>query len=167
MTELTALLSDKVIWFQLILIITFFILCVVIWKRTVYYKKQIRYYSRLMESYEGGNLESILKQITANQTEAKRNLDSLNKRINTLEGQMPCRLSKVALIRYKAFPDVGGDMSFSVAALNEQGNGFVITSIHGRSDTRVYGKSIEQYTSEHLLSDEEKEAIARAKKIGD
>ncbi len=167
MTELTALLNDKVIWFQLILIITFFILCVVILQRTRYYKRLIEYYTKLMESYPGGNLEHILQQITSNEEEAKRDLQDLTSRVEVLEGKMPYRLSKMALVRYKAFPDVGGDMSFSLAALNEMGNGFVVTAIHGRSDNRVYGKAIENYTSEHQLSEEEKEAIARAKKIGD
>ncbi|MGE5423021.1 MAG: DUF4446 family protein [Ignavibacteriales bacterium] len=167
MTELTALLNDKVVWFQLLLIITFFILCVVIWQRTRYYKRLVKYYSTLMGSYQGGNLETILKQITENEKEVKSKLDSIASRIDVVEKQMPYRISQVAMLRYKAFPDIGGDMSFSLAALSERGDGFVITSIHGRSDTRVYGKAIENYSSDHQLSDEEREAIAKAKKMGD
>ena len=68
----------------------------------------------------------------------------------------------VALLRYDAFEDVGGRLSFSCALLDDRGNGVVLTSINGRQETRVYAKQVTQGTSSHNLSLEEEEAIRRA-----
>jgi hypothetical protein len=68
----------------------------------------------------------------------------------------------VALLRYDAFEDVGGRLSFSCALLDDAGNGVVLTSITGRQETRVYAKQVTQGASSHNLSLEEEEAIRRA-----
>jgi hypothetical protein len=68
----------------------------------------------------------------------------------------------VGLIRYDAFEDVGGRLSFSCALLDDRGNGVVITSINGRQDTRVYAKPISAGKSGYNLSIEEDEAIRKA-----
>ena len=72
-------------------------------------------------------------------------------------------LRRVALVRYDAFDDTGGGQSFSAALLDEGGNGVVLTSIHGRAESRTYGKAVRGGTSEHPLSPEEQQAIARAR----
>jgi hypothetical protein len=71
-------------------------------------------------------------------------------------------MQRVALVRYDAFDDVGGRLSFSCALLDGRGSGVVITSISGRQDTRVYAKPVHAGTSEHNLSEEEAEAIREA-----
>jgi hypothetical protein len=69
---------------------------------------------------------------------------------------------RVALLRYDAFEDVGGRLSFSCALLDDRGTGVVLTSINGRQETRVYAKPIEGRRSGYNLSAEEEEAIRRA-----
>jgi hypothetical protein len=71
-------------------------------------------------------------------------------------------LRKFSIIRYDAFGDMGGHMSFSAALLDEHGDGMVITSINGRSETRTYAKPVKALRSTHNLSDEEREAIGTA-----
>ena len=71
-------------------------------------------------------------------------------------------LQRFALIRYDAFEDMGGRLSFSAALLDDHGDGLVITSINGRSETRTYAKPVKGLSSDHNLSDEEREAIAAA-----
>lgn len=68
----------------------------------------------------------------------------------------------VGLVRYDAFEDVGGRLSFSCALLDDHGNGVVMTSINGRQDTRVYAKPIADGRSPYNLSVEEEEAIRQA-----
>jgi hypothetical protein len=68
----------------------------------------------------------------------------------------------VAVVRFDAFEDMGGRLSFSAAMLDGHGNGVVITSINGRQDTRVYAKPVQNGTSSHNLSDEERQAIREA-----
>ncbi len=68
----------------------------------------------------------------------------------------------VGLVRYDAFEDVGGRLSFSCALLDDAGNGVVLTSINGRQDARVYAKPILGGKSSYHLSVEEDEAIRQA-----
>jgi hypothetical protein len=71
-------------------------------------------------------------------------------------------VQRVGLVRYDAFEDVGGRLSFSCALLNDEGDGVVITSINGRQDTRVYAKPVYRAESMHNLSEEEAAAIREA-----
>jgi len=68
----------------------------------------------------------------------------------------------LGLVRFDAFEDMGGRLSFSAALLDDNGDGIVITSINGRQDTRCYAKRIQNGTSIHNLSDEERQAIREA-----
>jgi hypothetical protein len=98
------------------------------------------------------------------------------KRVQTLDGRIAelaaahkahtalsrASMQKFALVRYDAFEDMGGQLSFSAAILDDHGDGLVITSINGRTETRTYAKPIKGRESEHNLSDEEREAIEAA-----
>jgi hypothetical protein len=98
-----------------------------------------------------------------------RRVDDLNRRVDdVLEGQKRLgeidrrALQRFHMVRYDAFEDMGGRLSFSAALLDENGDGLVITSINGRSETRTYAKGIRNLSSDHNLSEEEGEAIAGA-----
>ena len=71
-------------------------------------------------------------------------------------------VQRVGLVRYDAFEDVVGRLSFSCAMLNDEGDGVVVTSINGRQDTRVYAKPVHKGESLHNLSEEEAAAIREA-----
>ena len=86
----------------------------------------------------------------------------LNARDNKQQVQIEGSVRRVSLLRYDAFEDVGGRLSFSCALLDEHGTGVVLTSINGRQETRVYAKSITEGTSSYNLSIEEAEAIRQA-----
>lgn len=68
----------------------------------------------------------------------------------------------LGVVRYDAFDDMGGRMSFSAALVDDHGNGVVITSINARAESRAYAKPIRGGSSEHNLSSEEQRAIADA-----
>jgi hypothetical protein len=72
-------------------------------------------------------------------------------------------VSRVGTVRYDAFEDMGGRLSFSTALLDEDGDGVVLTAINGRTDTRSYAKPIVGWASRHNLSVEEEAAIERAR----
>jgi uncharacterized protein YlxW (UPF0749 family) len=76
--------------------------------------------------------------------------------------QIEAGVRRVGLLRYDAFEDVGGRLSFSCAMLDEHGAGVVVTSINGRQETRVYAKPVAGGTSTYNLSLEEEEAIRQA-----
>lgn len=72
-------------------------------------------------------------------------------------------LRHLAVVRYDAFTDMGGKLSWSVALLDDHGNGVVLTSIHGRNDSRTYAKAIAGWSCEQQLSPEEQDAVAHAR----
>jgi len=86
----------------------------------------------------------------------------LNARDNKQQVQIEGSVRRVSLLRYDAFEDVGGCLSFSCALLDEHGSGVVLTSINGRQETRVYAKPITEGSSTYNLSIEEVEAIRQA-----
>jgi len=71
-------------------------------------------------------------------------------------------LRHVAVVRYDAFGDMGGRLSFSAALLDDAGDGLVLTSINGRTETRSYAKGVKAGESDHSLSPEEQQAISYA-----
>ena len=87
----------------------------------------------------------------------------LRQEVAALRAETRDALRHLALVRYDAFGDMGGHLSWSLALLDDAGHGIVLTSIHGRSDSRTYAKSVSGWTSEQQLSPEEEEAIASAR----
>lgn len=69
----------------------------------------------------------------------------------------------VGLLRFDAYPDTGGQQSFSACFADSQGNGVVISSLHGRANTRVYARPLRLWISEMQLSKEELAAIEVAR----
>jgi hypothetical protein len=71
-------------------------------------------------------------------------------------------LRHVSVVRYDAFGDMGGRLSFTAALLDDSGDGLLLTSIHGRSEARTYAKGVVNGRSEQSLSPEEQQAIELA-----
>ncbi|MDI6873545.1 DUF4446 family protein [Candidatus Solincola sp.] len=71
-------------------------------------------------------------------------------------------LQRVAVVRFDAFDDMGGKLSYSVAMLDENGDGVIFTSIYGRNENRTYAKAVKNGRASHVLSREEEEALRRA-----
>jgi len=87
----------------------------------------------------------------------------LRQEVAALRAEASDALRHLAVVRYDAFGDMGGHLSWSLALLDDAGHGVVVTSIHGRSEARTYAKSITGWTCEQQLSPEEEEAISVAK----
>ena len=87
----------------------------------------------------------------------------LRQEVAALRAEAGDALRHLAVVRYDAFGDMGGHLSWSLALLDDGGHGVVLTSIHGRSEARTYAKNIASWTCEQQLSPEEEEAIAHAR----
>lgn len=101
---------------------------------------------------------SSLKHIRA----LERRIDGLVRAGEQQSARARFSLQRVGLVRYDAFEEMGGQLSFSAALLDDHGNGIVISSINGRTETRTYAKPIVNLQSPHNLSDEERTAISEA-----
>ncbi|WP_459969672.1 DUF4446 family protein [Nocardioides pyridinolyticus] len=87
----------------------------------------------------------------------------LRQEVAALRAEGKDALRHLAVVRYDAFGDMGGHLSWSLALLDDGGHGVVLTSIHGRSDARTYAKSVVGWSCEQQLSPEELEAIEHAR----
>lgn len=109
--------------------------------------------------------ESVLDALGrgAAETEALRaDLARANNELAVARSQLADALRHVAVVRYDAFGDMGGRMSFTAALLDDDGDGLVITSINGRTEARAYAKGVKEGLSDQSLSPEETQAIALA-----
>ena len=89
--------------------------------------------------------------------------DQVAAEIDALRADVSSSLRHLAVVRYDAFGDMGGHLSWSMALLDDAGDGVVLTSIHGRSDARTYAKNVASWTANQQLSPEEEEAIRFAR----
>ena len=117
---------------------------------------------RVVGEGESVGLDELLdRQFRRLDTVAER-VDALNRLHHDLEGLAQRSIQKVGVVRFNPFADTGGDQSFAVALLDAEGNGVVLSSLHGRADTRIFAKPVRAGRSKHALSDEEQDAIRKA-----
>lgn len=119
-------------------------------------------YQELMAGFEQEGLEQLL-------LDCRHKIDILLDKVGELESlgkelkrKYALSVQKVGLVRYNALQTMGGDLSFSLALLDGQANGVVITCIYGREESRTYAKPITNGSSNYALSEEEKQAIKQA-----
>jgi uncharacterized protein YlxW (UPF0749 family) len=89
-------------------------------------------------------------------------VETLSTRIDEVGGHVAAGLRRVAVVRYDAFGDMGGRLSFSAALVDDAGDGLVLSSIHARGESRTYAKSVVGGASEIALSPEERQALDAA-----
>jgi hypothetical protein len=113
----------------------------------------------LTRGVDGGNLDAVLESHLDTVVTVARELDELSARSAILEAANRRSIQRVGLVRYNPFEDTGGNQSFALAVTDAQANGFVISSLHSRTGTRVYAKAINGGRSDGALSTEEAEAL--------
>lgn len=125
-------------------------------------RKSRRKYQELVQGMDGKNIEEILLQLQKDILKTDREINSIEKNIEVVETKLSFAIRKVGFMRYNAFDDMGSELSFSLALLDDFKNGFVVSSIYGREDTITYGKEVKNGTSKIPLSTEEMLVIDRA-----
>lgn len=127
------------------------------------YFSSIRHYKSLSAGSSGYSLHEILESLLKKFSKSEEKLLSLEKTVSDLSTDNLKNVANVGLVRYNPFEDTGGDQSFSLAILDRCKNGVVVSSLHGRSGTRIYSKGVKAADKDlHELSKEEKEAILLA-----
>ena len=119
-------------------------------------------YRKLMRGTNNKSLEEMLIQYLDNSQEAVRISSEARAESEYIKSQLENCLKKVAIKRYKAFEDIGSDLSYSIALLNEKNDGIILTGIFGRQETTSYAKPIDKGISRYDLSEEEKAVLKDA-----
>lgn len=121
-------------------------------------------YRQLLKGSEGKNLEEILLGNAKLLEQVLFKLDLADERLKGVEHVATNSIQQIGVVRYNAFKDMGGDLSYSVALLDRKGDGVVLSSIFSREDARTYAKPIKNGKSPHQLSEEEVQAIQQVAK---
>lgn len=103
-----------------------------------------------------------LKEVSNILKKLEGNFEKISRELADLKQKNQKNLQKIGIIRFNPFREAGGDQSFSIAVLDADNNGFIITSLYGRDANRVYAKPINKGASSYSLSKEEQEALAQA-----
>ncbi len=144
---------------SLILVILSLVAAVVATARTARLKKR---YKTLIQGETGQNLEQLITANHEQVAQLERELERFKRVVENHERRLQVTMTTAQVIRYNAFGENGNDLSFSLALLNEQGDGAVLSSIFGREESRVYAKPVEGGNSTYTLTDEEKKVIETA-----
>ena len=120
----------------------------------------------LTRGEHGQSLDAVLDAHLDKVSAVGRDLDELSARSAILEAANRKAIQKVGLVRYNPFEDTGGNQSFALALTDSGGNGFVISSLHSRTGTRVYAKAVAGGRADGALSDEEGAALQQALATG-
>jgi hypothetical protein len=127
---------------------------------TIYLHYRVR---QLTRGNGGMSLESSIHTALAHAKEIQEENKLIREHAISLDRRVAHALRNAQTLRYKAFDLSGSNQSFSIALLNEQGHGVVITSLHSHDRISTFAKPIEKYASEYELTDEEKGVIEDAK----
>lgn len=128
-----------------------------------FYFSSIRHYKKLVGKNTELDLEAVLEKIAEKVEADSCSLVELGKFTAQLRDDSSLHLQKIGLVRYNPFDETGGDQSFAVALLDDGGDGVVISSLHARDMTRVYGKPVKAgKAGGYEFSEEEKQAVAKA-----
>lgn len=116
-------------------------------------------YAKFMRGKDGKSLEKDIASLYEDNKFLKTSVDRNKKDIRILFKNMESTFQKVGIVKYDAFQQMGGKLSFSLALLNEKNDGFIINSVHSSDGCYSYTKEIRGGQSEISLGNEEKIAL--------
>lgn len=116
----------------------------------------------LARDTEGHNIVELVNNSMLQVESMGREVDALVEKNDWMVKRLAGAVRNIGMVRFDAFRGLGGRMSFAVALLDDRGNGVVISSIYGRSESRIYTKPVVERGSKYELSPEEREAIRLA-----
>ena len=110
-------------------------------------------------SGDAGGMEEILLQHVEQIRCNERALQEITQQADSNQSRLQQAVQHVGLVRYNPFRDTGGHYSFALCLADAEGNGVILSSLHGRGETRLYAKPLRAWTSALPLGDEEAEAL--------
>ena len=125
---------------------------------------EFKLFRKLSKSVKKGNLISVLDKVFEVEEKNTKSIVSIEKQIRGIVEEGQLHVKKIGLVRFNPFEELGGDHSFTLALLDGNENGFVLTGLHTRERTRVYIKPVKRGKSKYDLSKEEDKALKKALK---
>ena len=119
-------------------------------------------YRKLMRGVNNKNLEEMVISYLDKIDGVKEENNIMKEKYEQITQELKTCVQKTSMVRYRAFDDVGSDLSFSIALLDGNNNGAILTSIYGRNESTTYAKSIDKGISRYELSQEENKVLQGA-----
>ena len=162
MDQLNSAISSNLAIAASVLVVVAIVVVVVLVALAVQTRRLARLTARvdgLTRGVDGRSLESVLDAHLETVFRVSRDLDGLASRVTAVEDAARRHFARVGLVRFNPFEDTGGNQSFALALLDGNLDGFIVSSLHSRTGTRIYAKSITGGTAETALSAEETQAL--------
>ena len=159
MPDLDRLLSENLAVVIGVLAALLLLLLVLVLVQSVRLGRAVRGYRELVRDADGGSLHDRLAGNAIALDRATQRMEQIEALQATIEARSQRSLQHIGMVRFNPFEDTGSDQSFAIALLDDRRDGVVISSLHGRTNTRLFAKPVNGGTSEHHLSDEEARAI--------
>ena len=121
-----------------------------------------RKYYTIMSGKKGKDLEKVILTRFKEMDKVKNNARRVTSEHKKFKGHLDSCINKIGLVKYDAFDNLAGNLSFSLALLNQDNSGVVLNTLHSRDGCYTYAKEIIKGESYINLSEEEKEAIKKA-----
>lgn len=119
--------------------------------------------SNLLQGKDAKSMEDTFKYLIEESRRMNDNQVIIEKTLHNLNARIRKSLTGFKTIRFNPFPESGGNQSFAIALINEEGDGFIISSLYTREKTSVFAKPIKAGKSDYELTAEEKKALDEAK----
>ncbi len=161
MEQINNFLNNNIQYFMIGLICLVIVLIVLICINT-YKLKKLRVRLEKFMSKEDIDLEELLVQYTKKLGALLQNEKEMQTSIQHMEKTIKNCVQKVGVVRYQAIANMGADLSYTIALLDEQNDGVVLNGIYGREGCYTYAKPVKDGKSTYNLSDEEIQAINQA-----
>jgi hypothetical protein len=141
------------------------ILIIVVIVQAIKFSKLSRKYKKFMSGKNAKSLEKDIVGLYEDNKFIKASAEKNKNDILTLYKKFESTFQKIGIVKYDAFNQIGGQLSFSLALLDENDNGFILNSVHGAEGCYLYTKEIKNGMCEISLGDEEREALNMAMNI--
>lgn len=162
LTDLSNLIMNNVQYVLLGMTVMILLALIIFISINIKLAKMNKRYFKMMRGMEGTNIEQLLLAHIEEVKQTVRKVDRLSNDCQRLESISKECIQKVGIIRFNAFEDMGSDLSFAIALLNNQNNGVVVSSIYSRNECHTYAKPIISSKSSYFLTEEEQQALTQA-----
>ena len=144
-----------------VLVIVMYAIILNLYLNLRYLKKR---YRKMMTGVDNGNLERMLIGHIDEVRRVQQENAEIRAEAERQDALLQQAITRVGVVRFRAFDDMGSDLSYAVALLHSHNDGVLLSSIFGREDSRSYVKPIKDGQSQYMLTDEEKQALADAER---
>ena len=162
LSQYTLFITANLPYILLILTILIFIALLVFISISIKMSRLNKRYRKMMAGMENVNIERLLLEHIEEVRQAVTKVNNLDEKCRRLDDITITTIQNVGMVRFNAFEDTGSDLSFALALLDQKKNGIVLSSIYGRSESRVYAKPVVGGESTYHLTAEEKAALNKS-----